>query len=68
MPNNIEVNNQYDIVKREGEREEKNRIANEMKKLTHLTITNCLYLEQQQQQQLQQYNGINELNALKDFL
>lgn len=67
MPNNIEVNNQYDIVKREEEREEKNRIANEMKKLTHLTITNCLYLEQQQQQ-LQLYNGINELNALKDFL
>lgn len=66
MPNNIEVNNQYDIVKIEGERE-KNRIANEMKKLTHLTITNCLYLEQQQQQ-LQQYNGISELNALKDFL
>lgn len=67
MPNNIEVNNQYDIVKREGEIEKEKLIANEMKKLTHLTITNCLYLEQQQQQ-LQQYNGINELNALKDFL
>lgn len=26
MPNNIEVNNQYDIVKREGEREKKRTV------------------------------------------